>query len=147
MRVGTASQPASIASETKAQHGEMEYLINENKRLQKEARKKEKNMEELALYAFNRFNMLAAETKEFARLYDAARSNCKDGVVLPELAQRQADEPLGGKVFEKMYADSKILMIEDSSGDGDGDQESQDLSNCSETSTTRSYKSNKSVDL
>ena len=80
MRVGTASQPASIASESEAAHGEMERLHNEISRLKKEAAKKEKNMEKLARYAFDRCNILAAEAKEFARLYAAARSNCKEGV-------------------------------------------------------------------
>ena len=146
MRVGTASQPASIASESEAAHGENEFLHNEISRLKKEAAK-EKNMEKLARYAFDRYNILAAEAKQFAHLYAAARSNCKEGVVLPEMELVQANAPLGGKVFTKMYADANILMIDESSGE-EGGQESQDLSGYPETANSRSYKgSSKSADL
>ena len=147
MRVGTASQPASIASESEAAHGEMERMQNEISRLKKEAAKKEKNMEKLARYAFDRYNILATEAKEFARLYAAARSNCKEGVVLPEMEVVQANAPLGGKVFTKMYADANTLTIDESSGE-EGGAESQDLSGYPETATSQSYKgSNKSADL
>jgi hypothetical protein len=117
VRVGTASQPASIASESEAAHGEKEFLHNEISRRKKEAAKKEKNMEKLARYAFDRYNILAAEAKQFAHLYAAARSKCKEGVVLPEMELVQANAPLGGKVFTKMYADANILTIDESSGE------------------------------
>ena len=126
MRVGTASQPASIAAESEAAHGEMEFLHNENAKLKKENEKLKKNMEKLASYAFGRFNALAAETKEVKRLYDAARSNCKEGIVLPECEGKQSDEPLLGKVFQRMYEQAKVLTIEDSSDD-DEDEQSQNL--------------------
>ena len=64
MRVGTASQPASIAAESEAAHGEMEFLHNENAKLKKENEKLKKNMEKLASYAFGRFNALAADSDE-----------------------------------------------------------------------------------
>ena len=127
MRVGTASQPASIAAESEAAHGEMEFLHNENAKLKKENEKLKKNMDKLASYAFGRFNALAAETKELKRLYEAARSNCKEGIVLPECEGKQSDEPLLGKVFARMYEQAKELTIDDSSGE-EGEAESQDLS-------------------
>ena len=132
VRVGTASQPASIASESEAAHGEMGRLENEITRLKAALLKKEQRMETLARYAFNRYNSLATEAKEFARLYVAARSNCKEGVVLPEMEVVQANMPLGGKVFTKMYADANILRIDSGSeeeGGGGGDNNSQSSAN------------------
>ena len=128
MRVGTASQPASIAAESEAAHGEMEFLHNENAKLKKENEKLKKNMDKLASYAFGRFNALAAETKEVKRLYDAARSNCREGIVLPECEAVQSKEPLRGKVFQKMYEQAQVLTIEGSSDDDD-DEHSQNLEN------------------
>ena len=132
MRVGTASQPASIAAESEAAHGELEFWMNENAKLKKENEKLKKNMEKLASYAFGRFNALAAETKEVKRLYEAARSNCKEGIVLPECEGKQSDEPLLGKVFQRMYEQAKELTIDESSGEK-GDGNSQDLSGWSES--------------
>ena len=132
VRGGTASQPASIASESEAAHGEMGRLENEITRLKAALLKKEQRMDTLARYAFNRYNSLATEAKEFARLYAAARANAKDGVVLPEMEVIQANMPLGGKVFTKMYADANILRIDDSSGEegeGGGDCNSQSSAN------------------
>ena len=83
MRVGTASEPAAIASERKAQLGEIEFVMDENKRLKKDFTKKEKKNEKMAVYVFNRFNSLVAETKHLAELYNAARKNCKGGLHLP----------------------------------------------------------------
>ena len=71
-RVGTASQPASIAAESKARHGEMEALQEENERLQRLVEKKDKNFASLAGYAFNRFNNLVTETGHLADLYSSA---------------------------------------------------------------------------
>ena len=122
--------------------------MDENKRLRKEAAKKEKKMEKLAAYAFHRFNSLVAETKNLANLYSAARANTKDGVVLPELDKMTADEKLGGSVFEKMYADlEKPAAMEESSSD-DADEHSQDLMGFEGNSASgRSKKSSKSASL
>ena len=120
VRVGTASQPASKAAESEAAHGEMGRLENEITRLKAALLKKEQRMDTLARYAFNRYNSLATEAKEFARLYVAARSNCKEGVFLPEMEVIQANMPLGGKVFTKMYADANILRIDSGSEEEGG---------------------------
>ena len=126
MRVGTASQPASVVAESEAASGELDFLTNEAAKLRKENEKLKRNMEKLASYSFGRFNALSAEAKEVKRLYDAARENAREGMVLPEAPAVQSQEPLRGKVFEQMYERAKILTIDESS---DGEDHSQNLDN------------------
>ena len=128
MRVGTASQPDSVVAESEAASGELDFMMHEAAKLRKENAKQKRNMEALAAYSFGRFESLSAEAKEVKRLYDAARENCREGMVLPEAPAVQSQEPLRGKVFARMYEQAKELTIDEGSDDDD-DEHSQNLEN------------------
>ena len=57
MRVGTASQPASVVAESEAASGELHFMMHEAAKLRKENAKLKRNMEKLAPTA------LAASTR------------------------------------------------------------------------------------
>jgi len=124
VRVGTASQPASVVAESAAASGELDLLTNEIAKLRRENAKLQRNMEKLATYSYGRYSALSAEAKEVQRLYDAARENCKEHIVLPAAPAVESQEPLRGAIFERMYAQSKVLTIDETD---DEDEHSQNL--------------------
>ena len=124
MRVGTASQPASVVAESAAASGELDLLTHEIAKLRRENAKLQRNMEKLATYSYGRYSALSAEAKEVQRLYEAARENCKEHIVLPAAPAVESQEPLRGAIFERMYAQSKVLTIDETD---DEDEHSQNL--------------------
>ena len=124
VRVGTASQPASVVAESAAASGELDLLTNEIAKLRRENAKLQRNMDKLATYSYGRYSALSAEAKEVQRLYDAARENCKEHIVLPAAPAVESQEPLRGAIFERMYAQSKVLTIDETD---DEDEHSQNL--------------------
>ena len=126
MRVGTASQPASVVAESAAASGELDLLTNEIAKLRRENAKLQRNMEKLATYSYGRYSALSAEAKEVQRLYEAARENCSEHIVLPAAPAVECQEPLRGAIFERMYAQSKVLTI-DETDDEDDPNGSQNL--------------------
>ena len=124
VRVGTASQPASVVAESAAASGELDLLTNEIAKLRRENAKLQRNMDKLATYSYGRYSALSAEAKEVQRLYEAARENCSEHIVLPAAPAVESQEPLRGAIFERMYAQSKVLTIDETD---DEDEHSQNL--------------------